>query len=502
MNLRHLYLFSFFIFFAIAQAKDSPYVLENEEYLPLLEMPLVINSDFMSDYSTETLVRNKEIKPKPPLGFWAPLAMGLFQNVVVWAWDYYVLDKNYARTNPRIWKRNLEEGWKWDDNHFAVNFFGHPYQGSFYFTAARSMGYSFYPGFLYTLTGSYVWEMFCEREYPSTNDLIVTSLGGTIYGEILYRLSERLLAKPKPSLLDEGSGFVLHPLSYLQRKVFGVRENNPGYLPIDFSIKLGGGARFGSEYNYDRELYPNADAGSWSSGFGFMGFNLVYGRADRTIKNPFEYFTVDFLQELGRNGGPLLQMHTLGKLKNVHFNSGSNWADVGTYAHFDTYYGELVEMSAISLGLGLDFNLQFVPMWGFRMAHLPSFVVLGSSDFNYDDILAKRIENYKITRAYQLSYGFNYKFNIEVEWLGKGAFKNKVNFYLLKTMPRSEPHYGANGFDIVGNNSATLEAYLPWQFGIGVRFDSYIKVAAYNGEDFSPMSRIIHSIGGYLRYTL
>jgi hypothetical protein len=477
---------------AALQAKESPVLTETEN---TVTGPLVLNPDFGKNQDTVEPV-------KPPLDFWVPLSMTLFQNAAVWAWDYFVLQKHYAKTGPHIWKRNFEEGWQWDNNHFAVNFFGHPYQGSFYFVGARGMGYGFYPSFLYTLTGSYVWEMFCEEEYPSTNDLIVTSIGGAMYGEILFRLSQRLLSKPNPSLLDEGMGFILHPLSSLERKIFGVRTHNPGYMPMELSLKLGGGARFGHEYNYDHELYSNPDIDGWNGGFAMVGFDLIYGTPDRTIKEPFEYFTVDLTQDWGHTGGGFFRMNTLGKLANLHFNSGNNWADVGTYAHFDTYYGELVEMGALSLGVGLDFNLEFIPMWRFRMTHLPSVVVLGSSDFNYDDILAKRKENYEVTRTYQLSYGLNYKFNLEVEWLGHGIFKDKVNAYLFSTMPRSEPHYGATGFDIVGNNTAMIEAYLPWQFSIGIRLDSYIKIAAYDGKDFSPMSRIIHSIGTYIQYSL
>ncbi len=492
MTCLRLYLISFLILAAALQAKESPVFVKSEN---AVTGPWVLTPDFDSYQTPAEPV-------KQPLNLWAPFVMTAFQNTVVWAWDFFVLQKNYARINPRIWKRNLKEGWKWDDNHFAINFFGHPYQGSFYFVGARGMGYGFYPSFLYTLGGSFVWEMFCEREYPSTNDLIVTSLGGTMYGEILYRLSQRLLSKPNPTLLDESMGFILHPLGSMERKFFGTRTHHPGYMPIELSLKTGGGARFGHEYNYDRELYENPDVEGWRGKFAMIGLDLTYGRPDRNIKEPLEYFTVNFTQDGGYTGGGLFRMNTLGKLMNRHFHSGKNWADVGTYIHFDTYYGDLVEMSAISLGAGLDFNLELIPLWRFRMIHLPSFVILGSSDFNYDDILAMRNENYKITRTYQLSYGLDYKFDLEVEWLGRGIFKNKVNVYLFKTMPQSEPHYGASGFDIVGNNTAMLEAYLPWQFSIGVRLDSYIKVAAYSGKDFSPMSRIIHSIGGYLQYSL
>lgn len=76
-------------------------------------------------------------------------------NALIWAWDRYVLDKDYARTGPSYWKRNFQEGWEWDHNHWAINFYGHPYQGSVYYNIARGSGYGFYSSLLFAAFGSY-----------------------------------------------------------------------------------------------------------------------------------------------------------------------------------------------------------------------------------------------------------------------------------------------------------------------------------------------------------
>ncbi|MCL2101902.1 MAG: DUF3943 domain-containing protein [Fibromonadales bacterium] len=440
--------------------------------------------------------------PKPALHWTFPLLMGFTQNVIVWQYNLQIKNESWARISPRTIKANFKNGFEWDNNHFGINFFGHPYQGSYYFTSARSFGYSFYPSLLYATIGSFTWECCMESEMPSTNDLILTSLGGAIYGEILYRLSERLLAKPKPSLLDEASAFAFHPMSYSQRKFAGVRQNNPRYHPIDFSIGLGGGYRFGGNYNYDREFYEQPNIDSWSGKVAMIDLSLVYGKPNRTMKEPLEYFTIDASYHYGRDGrrhyDPFFRMHTLGKLKNMNFSLGNSWVDVGTYTHFDTYYGDLVEMNAVALGLGLDFNLQGSSL-RFRTTHLPSFVVLGATDFRYDEIFADEHEIGK--RGYNYNYGFHYKFNTEIEWLGRGIFRNNTGAYMFRTMPSSEPHYGTNGLDIILNNSAILEVYLPWKFKIGTRFDSYLKVATYDNKDFSLMSRMIFSHTAYLAYS-
>lgn len=427
-----------------------------------------------------------------------PFAEVLLQDAFVWSWDRYVLRKDYAKIGPSIWKRNFREGWKWDDNHFAVNFFGHPYQGNHYYSSARSAGYTFYESFFFALTGSYIWEMFCEREYPAPNDLIATSVGGTIYGEMLYRLSTRLLAKPDAGIFDNIGAFVMNPFAYLQEKINGASPTNPGFVPIDLQVFVGMGKRFGNDYRYDEDA-DDRSSEDWDDAAGFYGLSLVYGRADRRIRQPFEYFTFDFNQEQSSDG-MLMQLSAVGKLKNLNMHAGKNWMDLGTYLHFDTFYGDLVEMSALSIGFGADINLDLSDKIRFRMTHMPSYVLLGSSDFNYDDVLAAADSNYEVTRTYQYSLGVSYKAILELELKRWGRFYNKASVFLFRSIPNTEPHYGMKGYDFVAFNSANVEAYLPLDLSFGVRLNTYLKIAAY--ERVQPMSRMMHSIGAFVNYKI
>lgn len=440
--------------------------------------------------------------PRKPTGKRLPVIIPfmevVLQDAFVWSWDRFVLDKNYARIGPSVWKRNFREGWKWDDNHFAVNFFGHPYQGSHYYSAARASGYSFYESFFFAATGSYIWEMFCEQEYPAPNDFIATSIGGTIYGEILYRLSTRLLAKPDAGILENIGAFAMNPFAYIQEKINGASYTNPGYAPIELSVFAGVGKRFGNEYRYDEDADDRSDE-DWNDAAGLYGLSLVYGRADRRIRQPFEYFTFDFNQEQSQDG-MLMKLSAVGKLKNLNMHAGKNWIDLGTYLHFDTFYGNLVEMSALSIGFGADINLDLSEKIRFRMSHMPSYVILGSSNFNYDDILAAADSNYKATRDYQYSLGVSYKAMLELELKRWGRLYNKASVFLFRSIPNTEPHYGMKGYDFVAFNSANVEAYLPLDISLGIQLNSYLKIAAY--ERVQPMSQMMHSIGTYLSYRI
>ena len=44
----------------------------------------------------------------------------------------------------------------------------------------------------FAIGGSAMWEMFMECEYPSTNDIIATPIGGAAIGEVLYRTSDMI----------------------------------------------------------------------------------------------------------------------------------------------------------------------------------------------------------------------------------------------------------------------------------------------------------------------
>ena len=81
----------------------------------------------------------------------------------------------------------MEQGWVWDLDDFVVNQFGHPYQGSNYFTTGRANGLSFRESAAVTAFGSATWEYYGETNSPSLNDLINTTLGGIALGEMFHR---------------------------------------------------------------------------------------------------------------------------------------------------------------------------------------------------------------------------------------------------------------------------------------------------------------------------
>lgn len=451
----------------------------------------------VSSFADETVSAGIPMKPEQEsLPGIVPFIEVFALNAFVWGWDRYVIDKDYAEVTPEIWQRNMREGWQWDDNHWGINFFGHPYQGTYYFVAARSAGFSFYPSFLFAALGSWEWELFAEREYPAPNDFITTSVGGALYGEILFRLSRRLLAKPDPTWFEQGASFVLHPLSYFHWKLDGERPNNPGYVPLSGSVTLGGGYRFGSDYRYDKNASDRLD-NEWNEFFGFGAFEIAYGNPDRKVKEPLQQFSIYAHYEHGQEES-FFNMNSSGKLYSFHKSDHEGtWTDVAFMLDFDSFYGDLVQMGNLALGLGLDIRIPMSDCIWLRYLSEPGFIFLGSADFNYDELLAEIDANYEVTRNYQYNYGAKYTTMFEVSLYHRFLVRERFNVNFMKTMPGTEPHYGAHGYDIVGVNELDAEAKITKRVNFGVRLYTYFKVAAYTGEYFEPMSRIMHSVGFY-----
>lgn len=425
-----------------------------------------------------------------------PFSEIILFNVFIWAWDRYPLQKNYAKTGPSIWKRNFREGWKWDNNNWGVNFVGHPYQGSYYFVAARSAGYSFYTSMLFTAFGSWSWEFFCETEYPAPNDLVTTTVGGSLYGEMLFRLSQRLFSKPDPTLIDQAGSLVMHPMSFAHWKAFGIRPNSVGYKPISLDVSVGGGYRFGSDYRYDREASDRYD-NELREFYGAAEIDLVYGKPNSRVKKPLDYFTFDIFGNLGQEE-KMFSIVSSGTLKNyVRSNSDNSWMNLALNLDFDSFYGDIVQMGNLSLGLALDIKAPLTDRITLRYITEPGFIFLGSADFNYDDILSEFIEDYEPTREYQYNYGARYLTSVELEFYDRVRLYNRFIGYVMKTMPNTEPHYGATGYDVVLQNLVNLEYKVTERCSFGIRLDSYVKIAAYTGEYFEPMSRTNNSFGVY-----
>ena len=201
-------------------------------------------------------------------------------------------EKHYFRVGPGSWWENLRYGFEWDDNAFAVNQIGHPYQGGNYFNAGRSNGLSFWESAPLAALGSATWEYFGETHRPSVNDFINTTVGGIALGEMLHRtgwLIRDTTKSGKARLWNEIFATVIDPITGLNRFISGdsgkVSEKPAEFVPT----KTAGDLEAGVLWRGDNTKVVNA------TGEPYVQINLVYGDAlGSPYRQPYDAFTVGF----------------------------------------------------------------------------------------------------------------------------------------------------------------------------------------------------------------
>lgn len=275
--------------------------------------------------------------------FWRAGAETVGFNIGLWALDRYVLNGHYAYISWNSIKENFKHGFEWDDDHLHTNMFDHPYNGSIFFNAGRSNGFNFWQSELFAIGGSAMWEMFMECEYPSTNDIIATPVGGAAIGEVLYRTSDLILddrSSGGERFGREAAAFVVNPMRGLTRIITGdawrhrsTSGRRFGIPPISVELSLGG--RMLTLWDYDEGTRAGVAA----------EINIEYGdKFAGETKVPYDYFS--FLMEIqGMKTQPLLsRVEIVGRLLSKDIVDKQNIkASVGMYQHFDFFDSDTIK---------------------------------------------------------------------------------------------------------------------------------------------------------------
>lgn len=367
--------------------------------------------------------------------FWRATGEVVGFNIGLWAFDRYVVNGDYARISFNTIKENFKHGFKWDNDKLNTNMFMHPYNGNLYYTAGRSNGFNFWQSSLFAFGGSAMWELFMENEYPSTNDIIATPIGGTAIGEVSYRASDAIIddrTSGSERIGREVSVFLISPIRGLTRiltgdawKVRPTRGRQFGTPSVATEISVG--ARC---LQFERE----ANHSEWGAA---VDFNLEYGdRFKVKSTNPYDYFTLN-VGINAMNGQPLLShLEIKGRLLGRELMEEKNYRlNVGLYQHFDFFDSDTIRNGVArcpyklgvpaSLGGGVMFRANENPYCHFDAYTHLNGVILGSvlSDYYMVD-----------DRNYNLASGFGVKAGLNVV-LGKDRLSLTLDhhFYRLFT---------------------------------------------------------------------
>lgn len=336
-------------------------------------------------------------------------------NMGVWAFDRYVLKEDFAYINAHTIKDNLKHGFVWDNDQMGTNMFLHPYHGSLYYNAARSNGYNYWQSGLFSFAGSAMWELFMENEYPSTNDIIATPVGGMALGEMFYRVTDLILddrRKGKGRFGRELASFVISPMRGLTRIINGdawrVRPTSGRQFGIpEVSVDVSAGIR---ALELKDEIFDR--------GVGFATeINIEYGdRFDSYHRKPYDYFSFKVNLNLQSSQPILGELNVIGRLLGTEImDTHQRHLSIGLYQHFDYYDSDTISTvsntipykfcSPASVGVGMMFQSRNNKRWGVDAYLHVNAIILGGALSDYYQV---KDRNYNLGSGFGTKSGINF----------------------------------------------------------------------------------------------
>ena len=250
-------------------------------------------------------------------------------------------------------RHNLRGPWVVDNDPFSTNQFAHPYQGSLYHAAGRSMGLNYWQASALTFAGSAWWEITGEKTPPSKNDQVASGIAGSFFGEPLFRMAHLVGDHSSvPAAWRPWLASAISPPVGLNRWAFGDRyggvfdDHDPAYYS---RLHVGGNRVTNSDFATSNGVKANAAQVDYQMDYGLPG------QPGYTYNRPFDYFNFEAVFS-SANG--VENLTSTGLLLGDHFAWGDDVRGIaGVYGGYDYLAPQIFRVSTTSVSLGT--NLQW-----------------------------------------------------------------------------------------------------------------------------------------------
>ena len=423
-------------------------------------------------------------------------------NMSLWAFDRYVLKGHYAYISWESIKANFKHGFDWDNDHLNTNMFAHPYNGSLFFNAGRSNGYNFWQSELFAIGGSAMWELFMECEYPSTNDIIATPIGGAALGEVFYRTSDRILDDRTTGgerFGREFASFLISPMKGITRLITGQawkksRSSGREFSHIPFNIDVSLGARVLTYHDDDSKMKVGTSA----------RLNIEYGDPfDADSKTPYDYFTCLAEFNIMKTQPLLSRVEIIGRLLSKELIDSKHCElSVGLFQHFDFFDSDTIsnrtpskiEPCVVPYKLGTPASVGVGSIFRYEKKHSSLSAYAHINGVLLGGILSDYYRYYH--RNYNWATGFSVKYGLKGKFLNESlTFSLKNHYYRLYTQeahgsdvdwtdtPEGKP-VNVKGDDSIGtfyHFEGQIDYRLWKHLYFTSRFDYYKRSSQYRG---------------------
>jgi hypothetical protein len=321
-----------------------------------------------------------------------PLGEVVTINLLIWGWNYAV-GKDFAKISWESIKQNFRKGWIVDTDDFWANQMLHPYHGSLTFNAARSMGLNFYESFAYAFAGSLMWEQFMEIQPPSLNDQVNTPFGGTMLGEVLFRMHRLVLDSGgvHPSGWRRFFALLISPMAGLNELATNDAYRGPLLLPQTWMGEFHAGAVIAGSTHDDRSGVTNTNVGPWAS----VGAHVLYGvpgTRGLVLRAPFDHFDFQGALAFTDTAQPSADLLIRGLLVGATLGGGGRSGGLwGLFTSYDFISASVFRASGFGVGPGVSLMKRWdtLELHGTALGELlpwsggGSVDALGARDYHY-----------------------------------------------------------------------------------------------------------------------
>ena len=286
----------------------------------------------------------------------SPTSTSLFQLALNGFDRLYFGNSAYGVSLKSAWRNTRHGPWVVDQDEFAVNQLGHPYQGATYYGFARASGLNFWEGLVYSNVGSFAWETCGELTNPSINDQVASGTGGPLIGEPLFRMANLVLegGEGKPGFWRELGAGLLSPPTALNRWLFGEK-----YTPVLKSRDAPTFTQLQAGAGRNMKVRNPGSAEDVGHSAAAAEFSMAYGLPgdpDYLYLRPFDYFTFE-VSGLRERNSYYANLMTRGLLFGEKYELGDAYQGVwGLYGSFDYLSPQVFRFSTTAASFGSTFQ--------------------------------------------------------------------------------------------------------------------------------------------------
>ena len=246
-------------------------------------------------------------------------------------------------------EHNLRGPWVVDNDPFSTNQFAHPYQGSLYHAAGRSMGLNYWQASALTFAGSAWWEITGEKTPPSKNDQVASGIAGSFFGEPLFRMAHLVGDHSSvPAAWRPWLAAAISPPVGMNRWAFGsdrfgaaFEDHDPAYYS---RLHVGGNHATTVDFASSSTVKSNAAQVDYQMDYGLPG------KPGYTYNRPFDYF--NFEAALSSSNG-VENLTSNGMLLGDHYALGDSVRGIaGVYGGYEYLAPQIFRVSTTSVSLG------------------------------------------------------------------------------------------------------------------------------------------------------